>query len=199
MPSKSSSVATTSAPTPQAGLQPPPSPGTNWVAIAAFFISLFSLAKSFWTDHRGHQARLASEFEATYGGPIRISLRQFEKRLGTLRAITLPSGRSLEELKAEIENLRPEWEDAAGEVTTLLAEVDKADCLHDKHWAACFEGHTQQADVTLQSVWSPAISDVPTLSQRAAGAFDHYRSGIEEIRSRLRAQAASYSKRRPRA
>lgn len=169
-------------------------PVQNWTAIAAITISIATFLKSLYSDWRTSKAKDLAAFDTQYGSPVRNGLRQFEQKLRTLRVFTLASGKGINELKEEIDELRASWEDAALEISELLSEVDSSGVLIECDWEYCFQQFTNKADTDLQSISGDDITDIAIFQARADSALNHYKAGVNEIRMRLQLQSSSYGK-----
>jgi len=193
MPNKSSTAATTEVPTtPPVQIPADPSP-PNWTAIAAIFISIFTLLKSFWTDSRTKGSQEATAFEAHYGSAVRDGLRAFEKKINTLRSFSLRPAKPIADLKLELNEMQYDWIGAADELSIVLGEIDGAIDLVESGWKACFDRYAENAETILQSISHVSVDNDIKFMAKAEGAMHEYRNGITEIRRRLQIQRDSYS------
>lgn len=170
--------------------------GPNWTAIGALIISAMALGRSFLSDRRSKRlerlTRASSRFESDFGEPVRESLRAFEKSLKTLRTFLYVGGKTPDDMKAEIYSLRPDWEDAAGEVDRLLREMDGAQLVTGTNWSSAFRTHTERAESSLESIASATQIDFALIRGYAGQAHDSYQESLRCVRSMLETQRNSY-------
>lgn len=169
---------------------PAAAPPPNWVAIAAFWLSIGTLVKTFYTDFRSGRRNKRADFEAIVGSPVRTKLRDLERSLATLRAFSLTNPKSLDEQKAEIEKLREEWSSAVFEVTCLLEEVDEHPGLASRDWADSFRAYGDRAELFI--VEMPDAPDPDALRNLATRAHEEIRCGILDVRTALTHQLRQY-------
>jgi hypothetical protein len=172
------------------GLAPPAPP--NWVAIAALVLSIGTLLKTFYGDFRTWNSGRGAAFDATYGQPVRLALREFDKSLTTLRAFSLADPRPLQEQQGEVAKLRSDWLNSSYELGRLLEEVDDQCILLEPGWSARFEAHAAQAEHHLIEITEPAITSTDELRSEARRAYEALRVGIAEVRTTLKAEGDSY-------
>ncbi|WP_374944956.1 hypothetical protein [Sphingomonas sp.] len=177
---------------PPAPLPPPAAP--NWVAIAAFALSIITLLKTLWSDFRAWRSKAAAKFETDLGTPIRTGLRSYEKKLFTLRAFTVPSGRSLDELKDEIGSERAKWIEAAEDLARLLREADDTGELVDQGWAERFTRRTEAAEELMIRMTEPAVTTFEDLRLAALAVQIETNIAVAEVRSALKEETASYGR-----
>ncbi len=148
------------------------------VAAAAFGVSLVSLLRS-------RKLERGARFEAAYGAPLRAELRTFQSIILKFRAFVFPAGKSVADLKIEIETLRIELEEASIKLAALLKELDMANSVANKNWSATFSNFSERAEEVMQAVAHPSVVAEMDFRAKVEKAQQHYQQSIDDIRAML--------------
>lgn len=166
-------------------MQPTAPPYAIYLSIASLIVAALALLRALVTDRRARRIERDSRFEAAYGSHLRDELRTFQKRVSEFRIYTFPSGKSVDELKIEIDEFRIELEEDAFSLRTLLRELDQAKAVRQKGWERAFSNQTENAELRLQSMSHPSVATELEFAAKAEGARDAYQLAIDAIRAML--------------
>ncbi|MEA3051145.1 MAG: hypothetical protein QOG72_48 [Sphingomonadales bacterium] len=170
----------------------------NWAAIAALAVSALAILRTMASDRRQSRnttiAQTAARFEADFGDPIRDELRAYERALRTLRVFRLASAKDVTDRVLELDDLRPEWEQASSSLEALLREADVSERVDATYWADTFQSCVEDGDRVLDSIVGahdpPPDAEFRRLVNEALG---HYDSAIGQTRSALDAERRRFA------
>ena len=156
------------------------------LSLLALVVSAITFIRSFIRDKR-------DVFEADHGTPLRLALRQLDASARDLRALIMPSAKSLEELKSEIPKLLNKIEVDAQSVIALVAEIDASTLNSSAGWSdelisvfdtcsTCVEGLTATSIVTVEDFRLKSQA----AKQRYDDAVTNARSKLDQVRASIK-------------
>jgi hypothetical protein len=148
-------------------------------------LSLLALLVSAITFFRGTVRDRRDVFEADHGTPLRLALRQLDASARDLRALIMPSAKSLRDLKAEIPKLLNKIELDAQSVIALVAEIDASALNSSMGWSDTLISDFDTCSTGVEALTATSIVTIDDFRLKAQAAKQRYDGAVLRARSKL--------------